>query len=72
MGQPPGAFSKISLLLIIMINGSVIAPYLQNFSWEIISILLLVLFITLSAYAFALVTGHYLLKEPSIGHDIHL
>lgn len=66
MGQPPGAFSKISLLLIIMINGSVIAPYLQNFSWEIISILLLVLFITLSAYAFALVTGHYLLKEPSI------
>ena len=59
-------FSKISLLLIIMINGSVIAPYLQNFSWEIIGILLLVLFITLSAYAFALVTGHYLLKEPSI------
>ena len=59
-------FSKISLLLIIMINGSVIAPYLQNFSWEIIGILLLVLFITLSAYAFALGTGHYLLKEPSI------
>lgn len=59
-------FSKISLLLIIMINGSVIAPYLQNFSWEIIGILLLVLFITLSAYAFALITGHYLLKEPSI------
>lgn len=59
-------FSKISLLLIIMINGSVIAPYLQNFSWEIIGILLLVLFITLSAYAFALVTGHYLLEEPSI------
>ncbi|KIH71735.1 bile acid:sodium symporter family protein [Salinicoccus roseus] len=59
-------FSKISLLLIIMINGSVIAPYMQNFSWEIIGILLLVLFITLSAYAFALVTGHYLLKEPSI------
>ncbi|MEZ2458076.1 bile acid:sodium symporter family protein [Salinicoccus roseus] len=65
-GSRLAPFSKISLLLIIMINGSVIAPYLQNFSWEIISILLLVLFITLSAYAFALVTGHYLLKEPSI------
>ncbi|WP_271400798.1 bile acid:sodium symporter family protein [Salinicoccus roseus] len=65
-GSRLAPFSKISLLLIIMINGSVIAPYLQNFSWEIISILLLVLFITLSAYAFALVTGHYLLEEPSI------
>ena len=65
-GSRLAPFSKISLLLIIMINGSVIAPYLQNFSWEIIGILLLVLFITLSAYAFALVTGHYLLKEPSI------
>ncbi|CAM2981099.1 bile acid:sodium symporter family protein [Salinicoccus roseus] len=66
LGRRLAPFSKISLLLIIMINGSVIAPYLQNFSWEIIGILLLVLFITLSAYAFALVTGHYLLEEPSI------
>lgn len=66
LGKQLAPFSKLSLLLIIMINGSVIAPYLQNFSWEIIGILLLVLFITLSAYAFALVTGHYLLEEPSI------
>ncbi|WP_342388427.1 bile acid:sodium symporter family protein [Salinicoccus bachuensis] len=66
LGVSLAPFSKFSLLLIIMINGSVIAPYLQEFSWEIVGILFLVLFVTLSAYAFALGTGHYLLKDPSI------
>ncbi|MCG1010271.1 bile acid:sodium symporter family protein [Salinicoccus sp. ID82-1] len=63
-------FSKLSILLIILINGSVIAPYLQTFSWNIVAILCLVLFITLSAYAFALVIGHFLFKDPSIATTV--
>lgn len=66
LGKPLAPFSKISLMLIIMINGSVISPYFYDFSREIIGVLLLVLFITISGYAFALPIGHYLLKDPAV------
>lgn len=66
LGKPLAPFSKISLMLIIMINGSVISPYFNDFSWEIIGVLMLVLFITISGYVFALPIGHYLLKDPGV------
>ncbi|KKK34622.1 hypothetical protein WN59_07505 [Salinicoccus sediminis] len=66
LGRPLAPFSKMSLMLIIMINGSVISPYFYDFSGEIIGVLLLVLFITISGYAFALPVGHYLLKDPGV------
>jgi len=66
LGRPLAPFSKMSLMLIIMINGSVISPYFYDFSREIIFVLLLVLFITISGYAFALPVGHYLLKDPAV------
>lgn len=59
-------FSKISLMLIIMINGSVIAPYFYDFSWEIIGVLLLVLVVVVTGYLFALPLAHFILKEPAV------
>jgi len=59
-------FSKLSLMLIIMINGSVIAPYFYDFSWEILGVVMLVLSIVITGYLFALPLAHFLLKDPSV------
>ncbi|KGR91737.1 hypothetical protein CD30_03940 [Ureibacillus massiliensis 4400831 = CIP 108448 = CCUG 49529] len=66
LGKTLAPFQKISLFLIVMINSSVIAPYLKNITWDIIAIILVVLFISISGYVFCLVTGHFLWREESI------
>ncbi len=59
-------FQKISLFLIVMINGSVIAPYLKDITWETVGIIFVVLLLSISGYVICLVLGHYLFKNPSI------
>ena len=56
-------FSKFSILSIILINSSVIAPYVKNFSSDLIFVVLLVLILTLSGYAIAFTIAHFTWKD---------
>ncbi|TSI06218.1 bile acid:sodium symporter family protein [Lysinibacillus sp. BW-2-10] len=66
LGKKLAPFQKLSLFLIVMINSSVIAPYLKNVTWEIAGIIAVVFVLAISGYAMCLVLGHYLFKDPSI------
>lgn len=58
-------FSKISLFLIVMINSSAIAPYVETITWELMKIIVAVLFVAISGYFFCYVVGRMLWKEPA-------
>ncbi len=62
-GKKLAPFSKLCLFAVIMINSSAIAPYLKDFNVHLISILLVVFFVAVSGYAFALLIGRYILKD---------
>lgn len=62
-GKKLSPISKLCLLTVIMINSSAIAPYLKDFNLHLISVLLLVFFVAVSGYAFALLIGRYILKD---------
>lgn len=66
LGRTLEPFQKISLFSIVMINSSVIAPYIKQITWEIFGVILVVLFLAISGYALCLLIGHFLLKDPSI------
>ncbi|MBM7609530.1 putative Na+-dependent transporter [Lysinibacillus composti] len=66
LGKKLAPFQKLSLFLIVMINSSVIAPYIKNISWELVGIIFVVLFISISGYAFCLIIGQFLWKDVSI------
>ena len=66
LGKKLAPFQKLSLFLIVMINSSVIAPYIKNISWELVGIIFVVLFISISGYAFCLIIGQFLWKDASI------
>jgi len=66
LGKKLAPFQKLSLFLIVMINSSVIAPYIKNISWELVAIIFVVLFISISGYAFCLIIGQFLWKDASI------
>lgn len=57
-------FSKIGLFAVVMINSSAVAPYVEKITWELISVVLLVLFISISGYFIALVLAHLLWRDP--------
>lgn len=59
-------FAKLSLFGVIAINSSAIAPFLSHITWELLAIILLVLFIASSGYAIALVLGRLLWKDDSV------
>jgi bile acid:Na+ symporter, BASS family len=59
-------FQKLSLFFIVMINSSVIAPYIKGITWETVGIIIVVLLLSFSGYVICLVLGHYLFKDPSI------
>lgn len=63
-------FSKLSLFGIVAINGSAVAPYVKEFSWELIGIILLVFFVAASGYAAALLIGHLIWKDVVISTTI--
>lgn len=66
LGPKLAPFSKLSLFTIVAINGSAVAPYVQKFTWELIGIILLVLFLAVSGYAAALAIAHIIWKNPVI------
>lgn len=66
LGKKLAPFQKLSLFLIVMINSSVIAPYIKNISWELVAIIFVVLFISICGYAFCLIIGQFLWKDASI------
>ena len=59
-------FSKISIFFIVMINASVIAPYVKNMTWELAGIVLVVFGLAVSGYVICLVMGHFLWKDPEV------
>ncbi|WP_045517043.1 bile acid:sodium symporter family protein [Neobacillus niacini] len=50
-------FSKISIGIVVMLNGAVIAPYLKNINLKLISITLVVFFIAVTGYVFSFLMG---------------
>jgi predicted Na+-dependent transporter len=50
-------FSKISLGIVVMLNGAVIAPHLTNINLKLISIILVVFFIAATGYVFSFFIG---------------
>jgi predicted Na+-dependent transporter len=50
-------FSKISIGIVVMLNGAVIAPYLKNINFKLISIILVVFFIAATGYLFSFFIG---------------
>ncbi|SDM89874.1 Predicted Na+-dependent transporter [Psychrobacillus sp. OK028] len=62
-GKKLAPFSKLCLFAVIMINSSVISPYLKDFNTQLISVLFLVLLFAVSGYGFSLLIGRYILKD---------
>jgi predicted Na+-dependent transporter len=50
-------FSKISIGIVVMLNGAVIAPYLKGINFKLISITLVVFFIAVTGYVFSFLIG---------------
>ena len=66
LGKKLAPFSKLCLFSIVMINSSVIAPYMKTISWALFSIILVVFLLAVSGYVLCLVLGHYLWKDSRI------
>lgn len=66
LGKTLAPFSKISIFAIVMINASIIAPYVKNITMETFMIIIVVFAISISGYVFALVLGHFLWKDVRI------
>lgn len=50
-------FSKMSIGIVVMLNGAVIAPYLKDINFKLISITLVVFFIAVTGYVFSFLMG---------------
>lgn len=66
LGKKLSPFSKLSLFGIVMINGSKIAPYLKDITWELAGVILVVFFLAASGYVICLVIGPLIWKDPRI------
>ncbi|MDL4841156.1 bile acid:sodium symporter family protein [Aquibacillus rhizosphaerae] len=58
--------SKVGLASVIMINSSIVAPYLSNINWKLISIAGVVFFIAFCGYLISWVIGSLLRKEREV------
>ena len=56
-------FSKICLGIVVMLNGAVVAPYLKDFNLKLVSIILIVFFISLTGYLFSFFLGRLMKRE---------
>ena len=63
IGKKLAPFSKISLLSIIIINSSAIAPFLKDLNLHLVGVILLVFAISVSGYSFALLIGRFVIKN---------
>lgn len=59
-------FSKFGIFAVVMINSSAVAPYIEKITWELVGVIALVLFISISGYFIALLLGHLLWRDPTI------
>ena len=66
LGKKLAPFSKIALFLIVMINSSIIAPYVKNMSWELARIIVIVFIVAISGYILWLLIGHFIWKDPTL------
>ncbi|MEK4081339.1 bile acid:sodium symporter family protein [Solibacillus sp. FSL W7-1472] len=64
-GKPMSLVSKLCLFGIIMINSSVIAPYVKTIDLELAKVIAVVLFLAVSGYVFSLVLGRLLWKSEA-------
>lgn len=63
IGKKLAPFSKISLLSIIMINSSAIAPFIKDLNLHLVGVILLVFAISVSGYSFSLLIGRFIIKN---------
>ena len=63
LGKKLSPFSKLCLFGVVMINSSAIAPYLQNITWELAAVIVVVFILAASGYAIAFVLGHFIWKD---------
>ncbi|WP_102691566.1 bile acid:sodium symporter family protein [Rummeliibacillus pycnus] len=63
IGKKLAPFSKLSLLTVIMINSSAIAPFLKDLDLHLVGVLLLVFTISVSGYVFALLIGRFIIRN---------
>lgn len=59
-------FSKLSFFAIVIINSSAVTPYVTNFTWNLLAIILMVFFLAAIGYALALILSHILFKNTII------
>lgn len=59
-------FSKLAVLAVVMINGSAIAPYVKNLSWEIAGIIVIVFGLARFGYVLCFVLGRFFWKDTSV------
>ncbi|MFB5677916.1 bile acid:sodium symporter family protein [Paenibacillus terreus] len=57
LGPLLAPFSKIGLVAVISINGSVVAPYMMDFDWKLVQIALVILLVAASGYLFGLLAA---------------
>ena len=65
-GSKLAPFQKISVFFIVMINSSVIAPYLKTLSMETVNVIILVFIVSVSGYTICLIVGHFLWKRMDL------
>ncbi len=56
-GPKLAPFSKISLGLVVMLNGTIVAPYLQNVDLKLIWVAVVVFFVAFTGYLFSFLLG---------------
>lgn len=65
LGRTLAPFSKMSVFFIVLINSSVIAPYMKHLTWELVGVIVVVLFVAVSGYTMSFLIGHFLWKKDT-------
>ncbi|MEH7352005.1 bile acid:sodium symporter family protein [Neobacillus drentensis] len=63
LGTRLAPFSKMSIGIVVMLNGSVVAPYLKNINLKLVSITVTVFFIALTGYLFSFLLGRLMKRD---------
>lgn len=65
IGPSLAPFSKICLGIVVMLNGSVVAPYLKHIDLKLVSIIVIVFCIALTGYLFSFFVGRLMKRGQS-------
>ncbi|MBI0578789.1 bile acid:sodium symporter family protein [Neobacillus cucumis] len=63
LGSKLAPFSKICMGVVVMLNGSVVAPYLRHIHLKLVLITLVVFFIALTGYLFSFLLGRFIKSD---------